>query len=74
MLRQTGSPRPRSCASSSLRPSSPTRCARFRDRVPCYLETADPANVAFYERFGFINQALVIPAGPELIVMQRPIP
>jgi ribosomal protein S18 acetylase RimI-like enzyme len=48
-----------------------------RDGVPCYLETADPANVAFYERFGFavINAALeVIPAGPTLIVMQRPIP
>jgi hypothetical protein len=24
-----------------------------RDGLPCHLETADPANVAFYRRFGF---------------------
>jgi ribosomal protein S18 acetylase RimI-like enzyme len=47
------------------------------DRVPCYLETSDPANVAFYERLGFevVNPALrVIPGGPPLIAMSRPAP
>jgi ribosomal protein S18 acetylase RimI-like enzyme len=46
------------------------------EQLPCYLETADPANIDFYERFGFevINAALeVIPDGPKLIVMQRPV-
>lgn len=23
------------------------------DDAPCYLQTSDPANVAYYERFGF---------------------
>ena len=44
------------------------------DGVPCYLETADPANVDFYQRFGFeiVNPALeVIAGGPTLITMRR---
>src|SRR5262245_2449128 len=46
-----------------------------RDRVPCHLETADPANIDFYQRFGFevTNHALeVIPGGPTLTTMWRP--
>ena len=45
-----------------------------RDHVPCYLETACPANVDYYQRFGFevMNPALeVIPGGPPLITMRR---
>jgi ribosomal protein S18 acetylase RimI-like enzyme len=48
-----------------------------RDRVACYLETSDPANVAFYERLGFevVNPDLrVIPGGPPLIAMRRAAP
>jgi ribosomal protein S18 acetylase RimI-like enzyme len=44
------------------------------ERMPCYLETADPANVDFYRRFGFevVNPALeVIAGGPPLITMRR---
>jgi ribosomal protein S18 acetylase RimI-like enzyme len=48
------------------------------DGLPCYLETADPANVAFYRRFGFdvVDAALeVIPGGgPTLTTMRRPPP
>jgi GNAT superfamily N-acetyltransferase len=46
------------------------------DGLPCYLETADPANVAFYHRFGFevVDAALeVIPGGgPTVTTMRRP--
>jgi len=48
-----------------------------RDRISCYLETADPANVDFYQRFGFqvVDPALdVIPGGPTLVTMRRPPP
>jgi hypothetical protein len=48
-----------------------------RDRVPCHLETADPANVDFYGRFGFevVDPALdAIPGGPTLTTMRRPSP
>jgi GNAT superfamily N-acetyltransferase len=44
------------------------------DGLPCYLETADPANVDFYQRFGFevVDAALtVIPGGPPLTTMRR---
>ena len=46
-----------------------------RDALPCWLETFDPANVAFYQRFGFevIDPALpAIPGGPPLTTMRRP--
>lgn len=45
--------------------------------VPCYLETSDPANIAFYRRFGFevVDPALVvIPGGPPLTRMWRAVP
>jgi predicted N-acetyltransferase YhbS len=46
------------------------------DGMPCHLETADPANVAFYRQFGFevVDAALeVIPGGgPTLTTMRRP--
>ena len=48
-----------------------------RDQVSCHLETADPANVEFYRRFGFevVNPALeVIPGGPTLTMMRRSTP
>jgi ribosomal protein S18 acetylase RimI-like enzyme len=44
--------------------------------VPVYLETADPANVAYYERFGFtvIEDALeLVPGGPTHVAMRRPV-
>jgi ribosomal protein S18 acetylase RimI-like enzyme len=46
-----------------------------RDRVDCYLETADPANVAYYERHGFVveNSSLqLVPDGPVHVAMRRP--
>lgn len=46
-----------------------------RSHLPCYLETSDPANVAFYERFGFeiVHPALVlVPGGPTHVAMRRP--
>jgi Acetyltransferase (GNAT) family len=46
-----------------------------RDGVPCRLETSDPANVPFYERFGFevTDPALAaMPDGPCLTAMRRP--
>ena len=48
-----------------------------RDQVPCDLDTADPANVAFYRRFGFevVDPALeVVPGGPTVTMMHRPVP
>ena len=47
-----------------------------RDGVPCHLETADPANVAFYRQFGFevVDAALEVISGggPTLTTMRRP--
>jgi hypothetical protein len=48
-----------------------------RDGVASHLETADPANVPYYRRFGFevVDDALeVIPGGPILTAMRRPPP
>jgi GNAT superfamily N-acetyltransferase len=51
-----------------------------RDGVPCRLETSDPANVAFYRRFGFevADPAFAaLQGGPLLTTMRRmpaPIP
>jgi hypothetical protein len=45
-----------------------------RDRVDCYLETADPRNVEFYARHGFVveNAALqLVPKGPAHVSMRR---
>ena len=42
--------------------------------VPCYLETSDPANIAFYRRFGFdvVDPPLVVlPDGPPVTAMWR---
>ncbi len=43
--------------------------------VYCYLETSDPANIAFYGRFGFevVDQSPLVPGGPPNIVMKRPV-
>jgi hypothetical protein len=43
--------------------------------LPCYLQTSDPANVAYYQRFGFevIQPAIeTIPSGHSYIGMLRP--
>jgi len=45
-----------------------------RARVSCYLETSDPTNVAFYQRFGFrvVDAALALaPNGPKHVSMRR---
>lgn len=42
------------------------------DRMPCYLQTSDPANVAYYERFGFtVTQSAIVtdPGGHPYIGM-----
>lgn len=41
--------------------------------VDCYLETSDPANVAFYERFGFkvVQEGPLVPGGPPHVAMRR---
>jgi GNAT superfamily N-acetyltransferase len=44
------------------------------DRMPCYLQTSDPANVAYYERFGFaVTQPAIVtvPDGHLYIGMHR---
>jgi ribosomal protein S18 acetylase RimI-like enzyme len=46
-----------------------------RDGTACHLETSDPANVAFYQRFGFtvVGDALhLVPNGPTHVAMRRP--
>lgn len=46
-----------------------------RGGLPCYLETSDPANIAFYERSGFVvvDPALaLVPGGPTHVAMRRP--
>ena len=43
--------------------------------LPCYLETSDPANIPFYERFGFsVSDAslALVPEGPTHVAMRRP--
>jgi ribosomal protein S18 acetylase RimI-like enzyme len=43
--------------------------------LPCYLQTSDPANIAYYERFGFtVTQPAIetYPDGPTYIGMRRP--
>jgi ribosomal protein S18 acetylase RimI-like enzyme len=44
-----------------------------RDVVPCHLETADPANLGFYERLGFEldRRHQLIPNGPPHYSMRR---
>jgi hypothetical protein len=45
------------------------------DRVACYLESSDHANVAYYRRFGFVllDDALaLVPSGPTHVAMRRP--
>ena len=47
-----------------------------QDGIPCRLETADPANVAYYRRFGFnvVDPPLdAVRGGPPLIRMHRPL-
>ncbi|HEX6232872.1 MAG TPA: GNAT family N-acetyltransferase [Jiangellaceae bacterium] len=44
------------------------------DGLPCYLQTSDPANVGYYERFGFevVQPAIATyPGGPTYIGMSR---
>lgn len=48
--------------------------AADREGVPCWLETATPANVALYERLGFVTQVEwdVPGGGPHFWGMMRP--
>ncbi|MFF0544440.1 GNAT family N-acetyltransferase [Nocardia thailandica] len=42
------------------------------DRAPAYLESSNPANVPYYERFGFdVLDEIVVPGGPPLWRMWR---
>jgi GNAT superfamily N-acetyltransferase len=52
----------------------PTLERASRDRVPCFLETQNPANVALYRRFGFEVAARVRVPGTSLmhVAMVRP--
>ncbi len=46
-----------------------------RDGIACYLETSDPANVRFYERFGFTvvePELRLVAGGPPHVAMRRP--
>jgi ribosomal protein S18 acetylase RimI-like enzyme len=46
-----------------------------KDQLPCYLQTSDPANVKYYERYGFelIQPAIeTYPGGPTYLGMRRP--
>ncbi len=43
--------------------------------VPCALETSDPANAAYYQRFGFVvvdGALALVPGGPTHVAMRRP--
>jgi ribosomal protein S18 acetylase RimI-like enzyme len=44
-----------------------------RDSTPCYLETSEPRNLAFYERLGFIvlEEATLGRGGPQAWAMRR---
>lgn len=45
-----------------------------RDGVDCYLETADRANIDFYERHGFVvenSSLLLVQDGPDHVAMRR---
>jgi hypothetical protein len=44
-----------------------------RDGVACFLETADPANVAFYQPLGFRleGELQLLPSGPRHLAMRR---
>lgn len=47
------------------------------DGAPSYLQTSDPANVAYYERVGFTltqPQIATFPGGPTYLGMTRPAP
>ena len=41
--------------------------------IDCYLETSNPENVGFYERFGFrvLKDVPLLPSGPPHIAMRR---
>ena len=42
------------------------------EHAPAYLESSKPANVPYYERFGFeVTGETVVPNGPTLIPMWR---
>ncbi|MGE0592680.1 MAG: GNAT family N-acetyltransferase [Vicinamibacterales bacterium] len=45
-----------------------------RESLPCYLETSEPRNLAFYERFGFavLEEATLGKGGPPAWAMLRP--
>lgn len=42
--------------------------------VAAFLETSDPANVPYYERFGFsvVEEVGLVPGGPPHVAMRRP--
>lgn len=41
--------------------------------VGCYLEASNPANVPYYQRFGFeVRRSIRLPKGPEVWLMWRP--
>ncbi len=54
----------------------PVLAVADREGLPCYLETAEPANVSYYQRFGFgvVDDALaLVPNGPRHVAMRRPV-
>jgi uncharacterized protein YbjT (DUF2867 family) len=58
---------------SEVRIGAPRAAPPFdRDGATCRLETSDPANVAFYERFGFEVVEGGVPGAPVLTAMRRP--
>jgi ribosomal protein S18 acetylase RimI-like enzyme len=43
-----------------------------RHRLPCYLESSNPRNIAFYERLGFeVSGAHEVPGVPVITCMWR---
>ncbi len=52
-------------------------CARAdRDNLPTYLETTNPVNLGFYQRFGFavVQEVTPLPGAPPIWMMERPAP
>ena len=55
---------------------APVLARADRDQVACYLETADRANIAFYQPFGFAvidDDLALVPGGPTHVAMGRPV-
>jgi GNAT superfamily N-acetyltransferase len=53
---------------------APTLAKSDREGLPAYLESSNKRNVPFYQRCGFrVLQEIVVPNGPTITLMRRPV-